>query len=303
MSSEVESLGVERFPRIVSIQSQLVYGCAGNNAAVPLLQALGATVYAVPTVLMSNTPHYPTRAELGMSAGFVDELLSRFLDRVVPEAIDAVLVGYIRQTDIVPVVASFIDRLRTRHPGIVVLIDPVMGDTDLGLYVPREVADLICSELVPRANVLTPNLFEASVITGLTTDDPREVLAAVSGEAASTVLVTGIGLDAPGSPVQTSACREGDWWTVSTPYVAVRPTGTGDLLAAAFLFHWLTSKDLPRAVHGAAALVLDLLQQAARSGTRELEPWCSRVRSDTDVHDLIPLDALAPGMPSTPRRR
>ena len=45
---------------LVSVQSQLAYGHAGNSAAIPVLRMLGVRVAGVPTTLLSNTPFYAT---------------------------------------------------------------------------------------------------------------------------------------------------------------------------------------------------------------------------------------------------
>lgn len=266
-------------PRIVSIQSQPIFGCAGNSAAVPLLQALGATVYAVPTVLLSNTPHYATIAVRDIRADFFEELLERLLERVDPTTLDAVLVGYVRRVDLVGCIARFIDRVRAAHPDVTVLVDPVMGDIDLGLYVPEDACRRIRDELVPRADICTPNVFEASVLGGghvigpkREPDDPVALLAQVVELGPSTVVLTGIGL-ARGSPrVTTRLWQRGERWQVTTPVINLRPTGTGDLLSAAFLYHAIVGHSAAESLRQAVALVTGTMSETVSAGRFEMEP-------------------------------
>jgi nucleotide-binding universal stress UspA family protein len=136
------------------------------------LQRLGATVFAVPTTLLSNTPHYPTIAGGPLDPALIEALLDRLLDRAPPAGIGAILTGYIASPGAAASAARFIDRVRTAHAGVLFLCDPVMGDTDTGLYVDEAVATAITEELVPRADILTPNLFEARRLTGLPEGDP-----------------------------------------------------------------------------------------------------------------------------------
>lgn len=266
-------------PHIVSIQSQPVYGCAGNSAAVPLLHGLGATVYAVPTVVLSNTPHYPTLAVRDVDTEFFKELLARLLDRLPSTTLDGVLVGYVRRPDLIDAIARFIDRVRETHPGVTVLIDPVMGDVDLGAYVPEDACHRIRDELVPRADICTPNLFEAGVLTGRsdsavhqTPADPDTLLAALSSLGPSTFLLSGIGLGTVAGQVTTQLWHDGDGWSITTPIIDIRPTGTGDLLSAAFLYHVLAGRSASEALQRAVAVIVGLMEIAAASGHIELEP-------------------------------
>lgn len=259
-------------PTIVSIQSQLVYGCAGNNAAMPLLQMLGATVYPVPTVVLSNTPQYPTIAGTDMPPNVVDELLNRFLERVSAKQLSAILTGYIRDAATVAVVAHFIDRVRAENPAIIVLVDPVMGDTDLGLFIPEEAAQGVKNELVARADICTPNLFEARYITGELDVEPQHLQAAMLDSGARISVITGLGLEQGANEIQTVADQKGQRCSTSTSRLPIRPTGTGDLLAAAFLFHWLITRDVSTALQKSVANVYSIMQQAADLNLQELEP-------------------------------
>jgi len=259
-------------PTIVSIQSQLVYGCAGNNAAVPLLQRLGATVFAVPTVLLSNTPHYPTIGGTDIAPAMVDELLQRLLDRVPAKGLSAIQTGYMRDAATVAVVAAFIDRVRTENPAIIVLADPVMGDTDLGLFIPEDTAHCVREQLVSRSDICTPNLFEARFIVGNDVVEPAQLQSALLDSGARIAMMTGLGLECGASDVQTLAFVRGQRSSVTTPRLGIRPTGTGDLLAAAFLYHWLVTRAVPQALHKAVSNVYSLMQQAVENNLTELAP-------------------------------
>ncbi|WP_306119137.1 MULTISPECIES: pyridoxal kinase [unclassified Roseitalea] len=255
---------------IVSIQSQLVYGCAGNNAAVPLLQRLGATVHAVPTTLLSNTPHYPTIAGGPLDPLLVEALLDRLLDRVPPTAIEAILAGYIASPGAAAAAARFIDRVRTAHAGVLVLCDPVMGDADTGLYVDEAVAAAIAADLVPRADILTPNLFEARRLTGLADGKPDAVLERLLTCRARIAAITGI--DSIDGFVTTLVGNGKGRWRVRTPKLALRPTGTGDVFSAAFLHALLHGADTPAALERGVETVFGLMETAHRTGARELDP-------------------------------
>jgi len=260
-----------RPPTIVSIQSQLVFGCAGNNAAVPLLERLGATVHAVPTAILSNTPHYPTIAGGPMPAELIRDLLNILLDRVPPNHIDVILTGYIASAETAAITARFIQRVRASHPGVVVLCDPVMGDTDYGLYVSEDVAEAIRTLLTEQADILTPNLFEAKWLAETSTDDPLELLEHLLLRGRTSIgVVTGV-LEADGR-ISTIAGNRQARWVVTTDRLDLRPTGTGDIFSAAFARHFYFSRDIRGALEAGVAAVYDLLQFCRTESALELQP-------------------------------
>lgn len=57
------------------------------------------------------------------------------------------------------------------------MCDPVMGDHGK-LYVPEDLVPIYRNEVVPRATVLTPNQFEAELLTDVRIRSLRDALAA-----------------------------------------------------------------------------------------------------------------------------
>jgi pyridoxine kinase len=132
---------------------------------------------------------------------------------------------------------------------------------------------------VPQADVLTPNQFELGVLTGL----PVDTLGGAA-EAANllrrrlrpagprVVLVTSLRTAAtPPEQAQMLLAAQGGMWLVTTPLLPARFNGAGDLLAALFLFHIVSSGDAVWAAERAAASLIGVLRATWRAAAAELQ--------------------------------
>ncbi len=86
----------------------------------------------------------------------------------------AVVTGYFAGADQVLAAAGAIDKARAANPAVRIVVDPIMGDTPKGLYVPAQVAAAIADHLVPRADLVAPNAWELSRLAGRPLDDPLD---------------------------------------------------------------------------------------------------------------------------------
>ena len=125
-----------------------------------------------------------------------------------------------------------IDRAREAAIKPIVLVDPILGDEDKGLYVKPEVEAAVRAILVPRADVLAPNLWELNRITGA---DARD--AEGGGEGGQDAEEAGAGLFDP----LRGRIRSGVLyvhgaaaWLACHAKVVEVPKGAGDLLKALF---------------------------------------------------------------------
>ena len=83
---------------VISVQSQLVYGHAGNSAAVPPMRELGVRVAEIPTVLLSNAPFYDTTRGRVLPADWFADLLLGTHERGLPQRAKMLVSGYFGST-------------------------------------------------------------------------------------------------------------------------------------------------------------------------------------------------------------
>jgi pyridoxine kinase len=162
-------------PRILSIQSHTVHGYVGNKAATFPLQLLGYNVDAINTISLSNHPAYP-KACKGHSLA-VNDFTSIIEGLEANSLLDynAVLSGYCKSNDLLSAIESTVNHAKTSNPKLLYFLDPVLGDNG-SFYVPRELADVYRAKLLPIASVITPNQFEAEILSGRKLDSLSDTI-------------------------------------------------------------------------------------------------------------------------------
>ena len=259
--------------RILSIQSHVAYGHAGNSAAVFPLQRLGHDVYPVLTVTFSNHTGYgATRGPL-IAPDDVREVINGVEDRGAFPTIDAVLSGYQGAEAVGEVVLDAVARVNAANPAAVYCCDPVMGDVGRGFFVRPGIPEYLRDHVVPAADIVTPNQFELEFLTGRelsTVDDVVAAAGRLQEAGPGTVLVTSVlTTDTPDDTIQMLCASPDGTWLVSTPNLPMTVRGGGDVTAAVFLAHTLT--DGPKvALSRTAATMYAVLEATHAAGLEEM---------------------------------
>jgi len=249
--------------QILSIQSAVAYGFAGNSAAIFPLRRLGVDAWPVLTVNFSNHTGYGAWRGPHIPAADVWDVVQGIDDRGVLAETDAVLSGYLGAADIGQVVLDAVDLTRSRNPTAIYCADPVMGDVGRGFYVGAGIPEFMRDHQVPRATIMTPNLFELEFLTGRTTSSIESVIEAAQelrNKGPKVVLVTSVTV--PGQDAHTVrmlAVDDAGCFLVDTPLIDRAFTGTGDLTTAIFLAHWLRGEPLADVLSATASSVFSVL--------------------------------------------
>lgn len=264
--------------QILSIQSAVAYGHVGNSAAVFPLQRLGHEVLAVNTVLFSNHTGYGAWRGPVIGGPDVHEVILGIEERGALAGVDLVLSGYLGSPEIAGVVLDAVSRVKAANPNGTYACDPVMGNARSGCFVDPAIPVLLREQVVPAADLITPNQFELGFLTGLLDTEATPSLATVleAVEAAralgpKTVLVTSVEvIEQDADTIGMLAVTADGAWHVTTPRLPLRANGSGDVAAALFSAHLATTGDPAVALARTASSVFDLLEATLESKAREL---------------------------------
>lgn len=259
---------------ILSIQSHVAYGHVGNASAVFPMQRLGVEVWAIHTVQFSNHTGYGAWRGRVFDGPAIEELVAGIAERGVLHRCDGVLSGYMGSADIGTSIVRAVATVRAANPRALYACDPVMGDTDRGIYVRPGIPEFMRNQALRVADIATPNQFELNHLSGLPSDTLETAKAAVTalhGLGPRVVLVTSLVTEStPPDAIDLLAGEGGQFWLLRTPRLTLDVNGAGDAIAALFLVHYARTGSAALALGMAGASVYGLLRRTAEAGSREI---------------------------------
>ena len=253
---------------VIVVSSHVVRGSVGNRAAVFALETLGFPVWAVPTLTLAWHPGHGPSTRIVPPPDAFAALVSDLENSPWLGEVTAVLSGYLGDAAQVSAVASLVRTLKARNPKATYICDPVIGDVG-GLYVTQALATGIRDELLPIADIATPNRYELEWLAGAKLPDIRSIISAALDTGPNNMLVTS-------APAMMAGSTGNILLTPNEALLAEHriihrpPNGLGDLTAAVFLARRLAGQNASKALQTTTASVFEILARTAKRGADEL---------------------------------
>lgn len=196
-------------------------------------------------------------------AGVDPKIVEETLHALVSDfAVEAVHIGMLGNEEVVAVVADFLGQARPPH----VVLDPILKSSSGSDLLDAGGTRLLIEKLVPLAEVVTPNLEEASALTGMAVtnlDQMRDAAARLHALGAANVVVTGGDLEKATDLLSFATSRGTEQEVFKAERQRSKSThGTGCAFATAIACHLALGRGLPEAVLLSKAYVLAAIAHA-----------------------------------------
>ena len=233
-------------------------GGAGIQADIKTMTANGVYAMSAVTALTAQN----TTGVYGILES-TPEFLASQLDCIFTDIFpDAVKTGMVSSTGLIEVIADKLKQYKAQN----IVVDPVMVATSGSRLISQEAVDALKALLLPLATVLTPNIPEAEVLSGLTISGPADMEKAAQaiGEAYGCAVLCKGGHDL--NDANDLLWRDGTCkWFHGRRIHNPNTHGTGCTLSSAIASNLAKGYDLDTAVErakaylsGALAAMLDL---------------------------------------------
>jgi pyridoxine kinase len=244
--------------RVAAIHDLSGFGRVSLNVVIPILSEMGIQVCPLPTAILSSHTQYPDFSFLDLT-----DQMPHFIRqwKELNVTFDGIYTGYLGSPRQIEIVENLICTFN--HDEMLIVVDPVLGDEGK-LYTALD-CDMVSQmkKLVRRANVITPNLTEVSLLLDKTYDpylsinELKKAMCSLSEQGPDIVIVTGIQEKENNKKTYVIAYNQSTnkFWKVSTNYLPAHYPGTGDAFTSVITGALLQGDSLPIALDKAAQFI------------------------------------------------
>lgn len=222
--------------KVVSVQDISCYGQCSLTVALPILSAMGIETVILPSSVLST--------HTGCFDGFTVHDLTDEMPKIVNHwqkeriSFDGIYTGYIGDSRQFETILSLRNQL---NDGGLFIVDPAMGDH--GRLYPALTEDIVegMKTIVSKADVVLPNITEASFLTGYeysenySKEQIEELLQKLSGMGPRYSVITGVTFEEGKIGASCYDKETGEYTYYFSDFVDKVHHGTGDIFASVFV--------------------------------------------------------------------
>ncbi len=265
---------MKNVPKIAAIHDMSGVGRCSMTVLMPILSALGCQVCPLPTALLSNHSEYKNFYFFDLTE-HMEEYYSNWEKN--NEEFDCLYSGFIGSEKQINIMLDIINKIKSKKD-VLVVVDPVMGDHGITYktYTDKMVERM--SQLVHKADIITPNMTEASILLGEKYSDEKidtarlkRYLKNLCNLGPDICVITGI---ATMDGENINACydkRTDEYWKIPFCFIDKRYPGTGDLFTSLLVGYLMNDKKLPEAIEEASRFVSLAVKETYEAGTPSRE--------------------------------
>lgn len=271
--------------RIVSIQDISCFGKCSLTVALPIISAMGVEACVIPTAVLST--------HTGGFTGYTYRDLTADIPNIsahwkkIGLGFDAVSTGYLGSFEQIKIVSEFFDDFKTDNN--LIIVDPVMGDK--GKFYAGFNTEFASEmkKLCRKADVILPNLTEASLLLGEEYTDTyneeyiKDILIRLAGLGSKIVMLTGVSFDKRSQGVMSYNSETEEFSAYFSDNIAGYFHSTGDVFSSTLSGALVKGFDMGTSIKIAVDFTVDCIRHTLGS---EKEHWYG-VKFEECIPDLL----------------
>ncbi|QDJ13234.1 bifunctional hydroxymethylpyrimidine kinase/phosphomethylpyrimidine kinase [Mergibacter septicus] len=155
---------------VLTIAGSDCSGGAGIQADLKTMTMNGVYAMSVITALTAQNTLGVTGI-LDVDANFLKKQLDAVFTDIYPEAVK---IGMLSSQDLILTISSSLKEYKAKN----IVVDPVMVSTSGSKLIADEAIETMCKELFPLAKVITPNIPEAEILSGIKIKNSEDMIQA-----------------------------------------------------------------------------------------------------------------------------